>query len=104
MPCYRLTPDGLVLTVRLNPKAAMDKVDGVGQLSDGSEAAIARVRALPEKGAANAALVEMLAKTLKIPRRSITIVGGTGARLKRIRIAGDPGSLSGKIEQWPKLS
>jgi uncharacterized protein YggU (UPF0235/DUF167 family) len=104
MPCYGAVPDGVIVAVRLTPKAGRDALDGVGRLADGSEVAMARVRALPAKGAANGALVVLLAKALKIPRQSVTIVSGTGARLKRVRIAGDAGSLSGKIEQWPKLS
>lgn len=104
MPCYRVVADGVVVAVRLTPKAAKDSVDGISRLADGSEVAVARVRALPARGAANRALVDLLAEALKIPRRSVTIVGGAGARLKRVRVAGDAGSLSGKIEQWQKLS
>jgi uncharacterized protein YggU (UPF0235/DUF167 family) len=104
MACYRAVPDGVIVAVRLTPKAARESLDGVGRLADGSEVAMARVRALPAKGAANGALVTLLAKALKVSRQSVTIVGGAGARLKRVRIVGDPGSLSGKIEQWPSLS
>jgi len=104
MACYRAGMDGVVLAVRLTPKAARDAVDGVGRLADGSEVALVRVRALPVKGAANAALIGLLAKDLKIPRRSVSIVGGAGTRIKRIRIAGDPDSLSKRIDQWPKRS
>jgi hypothetical protein len=104
MACYRAVPDGVIVAVRLTPKVAKDSLDGVGRLGDGSEVAMARVRALPAKGAANAALVALLARTLKIPRQSVTIVGGAGARLKRVRITGDAGSLSEKIERWPRLS
>lgn len=104
MACYRTVPDGVIVAIRLTPKAARDSLDGVGNLADGSQAAMARVQALPAKGAANAALVALLAKDLKIPKRSIAIIGGAGARLKRIRIAGDGSSLATKIEQWPRLS
>lgn len=104
MACYRAAPDGLVLAVRLTPKAAQDAVDGIGCLADGSDVALARVRALPAKGDANRALIAVLAKALKLPRGSISIVGGAGGRVKQVRIVGDAGSLSGKIEQWPKLS
>lgn len=102
MACYRAVLDGLVVPVRLT-KAAKASLDGVGRLAEGPEVAMARVSALPAKGAANAALVAPLAKALKIPRQSITIVDGAGARLKRVRIAEDAGSLPEKIEQWPRL-
>lgn len=104
MACYRADPEGLVLAVRLTPKAARDALDGVGRLADGSEVALVRVRALPAKGAANAALIDVLVKALKMPKRSVSVVGGGGARIKRVRIAGDTGSLSEKIDQWPRLS
>jgi len=104
MACYRALPDGVAIAIRLTPKAAQDSLDGVGSLADGSQAAMARVRALPVKGAANAALVALLAKALKIPKGSIAIVSGAGGRLKRVRIAGDGRMLAAKIEQWPKLS
>lgn len=103
MACYRAAPDGLVLSVRLTPKAAADAVDGVGRLSDGAEVVVARVRALPAKGAANAALIALLARALKLPKRTIEIVSGAGGRLKRVHIAGDAGALSGEIDQWPRL-
>ena len=102
MACYRVVPDGVVLAVRLTPKAALDAIDGVGRLADGSEVALARVRALPARGAANAALVALLAKVLETSGHSVTIVGGAGARLKRVRIVGDAGSLAETIETWPK--
>ena len=95
--------DGVRLNVRLTPKSASDAVDGVGRLADGSQVAMVRVRALPAKGAANAALVAVLARTLKVPKQSVTIVGGGNSRVKRIQVAGDVGALSGTIERWPKL-
>lgn len=104
MAFCRVLPDGVVITVRLTPKAAQDFLEGVGDLADGSQAAMVRVRALPAKGAANAALIALLAKALKIPKGSIAIVSGASGRLKRVRIAGDARMLAAKIEQWPKLS
>ena len=62
MRCYRVEPAAVVLTVRLTPRAARDSIDGVGTLSDGREVVLARVRAVPDKGEANRALVELLAK------------------------------------------
>jgi len=39
-------------------------------------------------GAANDELIALLSKTLRIPKRDITIVSGERSRSKRIRIAG----------------
>ena len=59
---------------------------GVAGLRDG--ALLVRLAAAPVDGAANAELIALLAKTLHIPKRDITIVAGERSRSKRIRIAG----------------
>ena len=102
MACYRIEPAAIVLTVRLTPKAARDSLDGVGALSDGRAVALARVRAVPDKGQANRALVELLAKSLQVPKSAIEVIAGATARLKQVRIAGAPHVLSGVIDQWPR--
>jgi uncharacterized protein (TIGR00251 family) len=47
-----------------------------------------KVNAPPEKGKANQALQELLAKTLKLPKKSVEIVRGETARVKVVRIYG----------------
>jgi uncharacterized protein YggU (UPF0235/DUF167 family) len=69
MACYRAVAGGVVIAVRLTPKAARETIDGIGRLSDGREVLIARVRTPPADGAANAALVMLLAKALKVPNQ-----------------------------------
>jgi uncharacterized protein YggU (UPF0235/DUF167 family) len=59
-----------------------------------------RVRAAPESGKANAALTELIAKMLGVPRTSVGIVGGQKARLKTIAIAGDTSALARKLEEF----
>jgi uncharacterized protein YggU (UPF0235/DUF167 family) len=62
----------------------------VEPLADGRKVVKARVRAPPEGGRANEALIELLAGSLKIPRSSVSIVSGHTARIKKLFIAGDP--------------
>ena len=100
MICYRLEPAAVVLTVRLTPRAARDSIDGVGALSDGRAVVLARVRAVPDKGEANRALVELLAKALRVPKSAVAVIAGATARVKQVRIAGEPQALSGTIESW----
>jgi uncharacterized protein len=95
---YRREAGGIVLRVRLTPKANRDEILGVGTLADGYEVLRVRVRALPEGGAANTAVVRLLAKTLKLPQSTVGIVSGATQRLKQIRIAGDPGTLAKCVE------
>ncbi|CAJ0862712.1 hypothetical protein AMST5_01515 [freshwater sediment metagenome] len=83
-------PDGVTLWLRLTPKGGRDAIDGVETLADGRAVLKARVRAAPEDGRANAALIELIAKALAAPKRAVTIRSGETSRLKKIFIAGDP--------------
>jgi uncharacterized protein (TIGR00251 family) len=69
--------------VRVIPRAGRTAIAGV---RDG--AILIRLAAAPVDGAANAALIELLAERLGIPKRDITIASGETSRSKRVRIAG----------------
>lgn len=75
--------DGVVLAVQARPGARRSAIVGV----HGAMLAV-RVAARPVEGAANRALITLLATTLDIPSRFVTIEGGTTGRAKRIHIAG----------------
>lgn len=75
------------LAVRLTPKGGRDALQGWGQDADGRPYLKVRVSAPPVDGAANAALLAFLAKTLRRPRSSLRIVSGETARLKLVEIA-----------------
>jgi uncharacterized protein (TIGR00251 family) len=90
---YRKEPGALVVRVRLTPKAHRDALDGIGIRSDGSEVVQARVRSPPADGAANAALIKLIAAILRVPKSSVEIVAGHSGRVKQVRIAGDPDDL-----------
>lgn len=82
--------------VRLLPRAARSSVDGV---VDGTLRV--RVTAPPVDGAANDALVRLLAAELAIPRAAVRIVAGTGARSKVVALDGiDRAAL---LARWPGL-
>jgi uncharacterized protein (TIGR00251 family) len=91
--------DGVALTVRLTPKGGRDSIDGIETLSDGRAVLKARVRAVPSEGEANAALVKLLAKALDVPARSVAVIGGASARVKRIAIGGDASTLIARLEK-----
>lgn len=75
------------LAVRLTPKGGRDALQGWGQDGEGRPYLKVRVSAPPVDGAANAALLAFLAKTLRRPRSSLRIVSGETARLKLVEIA-----------------
>ncbi len=83
--------------VRLSPRASADRIVGVEQ--DG--ALHVRVRAAPADGAANAALLQLLATGLGVKRSAVAIVAGATARRKLIEL-GD-GDRERLAERWPEL-
>jgi uncharacterized protein len=89
---------GLLLDVRLTPKGGRDALDGVAPLADGRAVLKARVRAAPHEGAANAALTRLIAKAAGVPASRVSIVGGATARIKRVRIAGEPRAIAAALE------
>lgn len=92
---------GVSFHVRLTPKGGRDAVEGWEPGAEGSEHLKARVRAVPEDGKANAALIALLASTLAIPKSAIRIAAGATSRLKRVEIAGDTAALAARLEVLP---
>ncbi|PPD42351.1 MAG: hypothetical protein CTY15_12280 [Methylocystis sp.] len=87
---WSLEEGGVALWLRLTPKGGRDAIDGVETLADGRAVLKARVRAAPEDGRANAALIELIAKALAAPKKAVAIRSGETSRLKKLFIAGDP--------------
>jgi uncharacterized protein len=76
------------LTVRLTPRGGADRIDGWETDAEGRSVLRARVRAAPADGQANAGLVALMARVLKIPRSDVTLTRGAAARVKTLEIAG----------------
>ncbi|WP_027144549.1 DUF167 family protein [Mesorhizobium sp. WSM3626] len=92
---YRISESGIELFVRLTPKSSVDRLEGVETSADGRSHVKARVRAVPENGAANQALEKLVAKALGVPA---SVVAGGTARLKTLRIVGEPAALARRVE------
>ena len=71
------------LAVRLQPRAKRDEV--VGE-RDGR--VLIRVQAPPVDGKANAALEQLVAKAVDVPRSAVQVVRGHTSRDKLVRIEG----------------
>jgi uncharacterized protein len=99
VPAWSAGPDGVTISVRLTPKGGRDSIDGVDTLSDGRAVLKARVRAAPHEGAANEALVALLAKSLGVPLRNVAITGGAASRVKRVHVVGEKTALSTTLEK-----
>ena len=72
---WRQTSEGVVLRVRLTPKASRDGVEGIEATSEGP-AVKARVRAVPSDGEANSAVAKLVADWLDVPKSAVTLVSG----------------------------
>lgn len=83
--------------VRLMPRGGMDRVDGVSE--DG--VLQARVSAPAVGGAANAALIHLLAEELDVSRSSVQLVAGATGRHKLIIVDGV--SSEGVARRWPGI-
>lgn len=83
--------------MRLTPKAAHDAIDGRATLADGSMVVKIRVRAVPEDGKANAALIRLLAETLGLPRSAVSLRSGATARTKVLAITGNVQEIDKKL-------
>ena len=83
---WRREGDDFLLTIRLTPRGGQDRIDGIEQRADGAVILKARVRAVPECGAANAALIDLIARALKFPKGRISLEAGASARIKCLRL------------------
>jgi uncharacterized protein YggU (UPF0235/DUF167 family) len=86
----------LRFAVRLTPRAGADRVDGV---TDG--VLRCRVAAAPADGAANDALLRLLARELDLPPSALRLVAGATARRKLVGL--DAGHRARLIGRWPGL-
>jgi uncharacterized protein (TIGR00251 family) len=75
--------EGVILAVRASPGARRDEIRGE---HDGA-IKVAGTQA-PEKGKANKAIIELLAKNLKIKRSQIELLSGETTSQKRLLIRG----------------
>ena len=90
LPAFARSGDGHVdILARVTPNASRDAIEGVEIRDDGQARLKLRVRAVPEKGKANKAVVALLAKALAVPKSALSVTAGETARDKTIRIAAD---------------
>jgi uncharacterized protein (TIGR00251 family) len=68
---------------RINVKPG-SRESAIDELEDGSF--LVKLKAQPVDGKANAELIALLAKHFKVPRASVTIKSGAGARVKLVTI------------------
>lgn len=87
----------MTIRIKASPRSARASIKGIVALPDGPALAVG-ITAPPADGAANAALIETLAKLLGEPRSAVTLLNGSSSRIKRLHVAGDANKLSAKLE------
>ena len=75
--------DNLRFRVYVQPRAAKNEIVGMH-----GDALKVRITAPPVDGAANEALIELLAESLGVSRRNVQIVAGATGRAKVVEVAG----------------
>jgi uncharacterized protein (TIGR00251 family) len=76
--------DGVRIAVRVTPRSSRN---AFARGTD--EHFAARLAAPPVEGAANAALIALVARTFGVSKRQVALIAGDTGRLKRLHIAGD---------------
>jgi uncharacterized protein (TIGR00251 family) len=77
------TATGILIEVRVVPRAGRSGIAGTR-----GDALLVRLSAAPVEGAANGELIEVLARALGVPKRSVAIESGERSKQKRVRVEG----------------
>jgi uncharacterized protein len=78
-----------LLPLRVTPRSAKPGIGGWRPGADGRDELEVRVAEAPSDGAANEALIKLVAKALGISRAEVKLVAGAASRHKRVAIPFD---------------
>lgn len=93
-------PGGIRLRLRVQPKSRREGPQGFAAEPDGEWALKFGINAAPEDGKANAAILALLAKRLKVAKAAISVAAGAKDRRKLIDIRGHEGELVAALAAW----
>lgn len=89
MAAWQEVAGGIDIAIRVTPRS------GRAELAAGTpEHFTARITAAPVDGAANSALVKLVAEVFHVAPRDVELIGGGKSRLKRLRILGNTEALA----------
>lgn len=71
----------MILTVHVKPGARKESIEWLDE-----DTLKMSVRAVPEKGKANSAVIELLADELGVTKSKIKIIRGTTAKIKHVEV------------------
>lgn len=81
-----LIPRNNYLRIKVIPKSSTNEVTEIMKDDSGEPTIKIRVKAVPEKGKANAELIKFLSHELNLPKENIEIISGKSSALKLLRI------------------
>ncbi|MEO0543439.1 MAG: DUF167 family protein [Pseudomonadota bacterium] len=90
-------PDTVQIFIKVTPNAADDRVGAVERQADDTLRLAVRVRATPENGTANTAVVKLIAKHFGISKSALRLAQGETSRFKTI-VAPDSADLRAQLE------
>lgn len=93
MAYYQEKPDGLVVHVRVQPRASRNQLDGLVD-----DRLRVRLTAPPLEGEANKACGVLLADIAGVPKSKVTQISGHKAREKAFHVLGDTKALLARFE------
>lgn len=98
---FRIVEEGVLLHLLVSPKSSRDELMGLEVFgTDGKSHTVlrVRVRAIPDKGAANKAVIKLIAKWLGMAKSHISLHSGSKARHKVLLIEGEGAELLNTLE------
>ncbi len=91
----RTSENAVLMGVRVSPGASRSRI-----LGEHGGALKVSVSAAPERGKANDAVVELLAKSLGLKRSQVSVTAGLTSKQKTVRLAGiTPEELAGRLKK-----
>lgn len=94
---WRPCSEGVLLRVRATPRASKDVVGGVEATAEGPALQV-KVRAVADKGLANAAIAAVVARWLGLAPSRVSLARGGKSRVKTLLLRGEPAALIAAIE------
>jgi len=85
------------LAVRVTPRSSKPGIGGWRTGADGREELEVRVAEAPADGAANAAVVRLLAGALGVSRSQVSIISGETSRHKRMSVPLEAGEVRARL-------
>ena len=90
--------------MRVTPRAGRDAIGSEWRGANGKSWLSVRLAAAPSDGAANEALIRLLARKMGLRMRDVALANGASSRLKQLHLTGDGAALAARLATLCKES